>query len=259
MNSSVLKVEQRGRVRWLLLNRPAQRNALNGALADALAAQLDDIAEDPDTSVVVLVGEGSGFSAGGDFRHFLDLDEEDGVLDFLTRLSAIVTRIQHSPKPWIAALHGHAIAGGLELALACDIVIAAEGTAIGDGHVNNRLLPGAGSSVRLERAVGFGAARWLHLSGQPMTAEELMRTGWLRDVVPPESLRERAAELADQLAERDSATQQNLKNLLMSVGELSETEALEQELSAFRRNWTENDVAESLRSFLAARSTTTKN
>jgi enoyl-CoA hydratase len=258
MTSMVLKVEQRGPVRWLLLNRPAQRNALNGAIADALSAQIDDIADDPDTSVIVLAGEGLGFSAGGDFRQFLELDKDDLVLDFLSELSAIMTRIEHSPKPWIAALHGHAIAGGLELALACDVVIAAEGTAIGDGHVNNKLLPGAGSSVRLERAVGFGTARWMHLSGQPMTAEELQHTGWLRDVVPPDRLRERAAELASQLAERDSVTQQNLKTLLTSIIGLSETDALEQELVAFRNNWNENDVAEALRQFLTSRTAAAK-
>lgn len=251
--SDALRVEQRGDIRWLLLNRPAQRNALNGELVDALDLQVDDIAADEGTSVVVIAGEGPGFSAGGDFRHFLALYAEDGVVDFLTRLSDVVTRIERSPKTWVAALHGHAIAGGLEIALACDIVLAEEGTLIGDGHVNNRLLPGAGSSVRLERSVGRGLARWMHLSGSSVTAEELFRVGWLREVAPRGSLRERAQHLAEQLAERDSATRQSMKALLSSVAELDEASALQDELSAFGVNWKQNAVAEALTEFLAAR------
>lgn len=254
-----LRVEQRGAVRWLYLNRPAQRNALNDEITDALDSQLDDIRTDESTSVVVLAGEGPSFSAGGDFRHFLalnDADAEGGVRDFLARLSTVVTRIEHSPEPWIAALHGHAIAGGLELALACDVVIAAENTLIGDGHVNNKLLPGAGSSVRLERSVGKSPARWMHLSGQPLTAEQLRRTGWLHDVVPLHSLRDRASELADQLASRDSATQQQLKTLLVEIAELDDHAALSAELDAFDVNWQQNDVPGALRQFLTSRSGT---
>ncbi|XAS70050.1 enoyl-CoA hydratase/isomerase family protein [Micrococcaceae bacterium Sec5.1] len=255
MTSQHLQVEQRGAVRWLFLNRPAQRNALNGALANALAAQVDDIAHDPGTAVVVLAGKGKSFSAGGDFRHFLALEDESeaGVVEFLERLSNVVTTIERSSKPWVAALHGHAIAGGLELALACDVVIAAEGTLVGDGHLNNKLTPGAGSSVRLERAVGKSPARWMHLSGQPMTAEALRPTGWLHDVVPYQQLHLRAAEVAAQLAARDSPAQQNLKNLLSSIVELDDSDALDLELAAFQANWRDNNVPDALRQFLAAR------
>jgi len=240
-------------VRWLFLNRPDQRNALNDRLTSAIDAQVDDIAADPETSVVVLAGEGRSFSAGGDFRQFLELGDEDAVVAFLTRLSDVVSRIETSPKPWIAALHGHAIAGGLEIALVCDVVIAAEGTLIGDGHVNNKLLPGAGSSVRLERAVGKSTARWMHLSGQSLTAEELRRTGWLHDVVPEAELHRRAAEVAGQLASRDSLAQQNVKNLLSAIVDLEDPVALKLELDAFKSNWEQNDVAAALATFLARR------
>lgn len=254
MTLDVLRVDQRGPVRWLFLNRPQQRNALNGDIADALDAQINDIAADPDTSVVVLAGEGPSFSAGGDFRHFLAVDPDDGVLPFLAQLSGVITRLEKSPKPWIAALHGHAIAGGLELALACDVVVAAAGTAIGDGHLNNKLLPGAGSSVRLERAVGRGMARWMHLSGQIVTAEDLAAVGWIHDVVPASQLHDRAGQLAEELATVHSPTQQNLKMLLTSISELDDEYALDAELAAFETNWAENDVANALRTFLNARS-----
>lgn len=255
MTDDVLRAEQRGSVRWLYLNRPRQRNALNEEVTAALEVQVASIEADPATSVVVITGEGSSFCAGGDFRHFL-ASGDDGVVRFLTRLSACVTRIEHSSKPWIAALHGHAIAGGLELALACDVVIAAEDTMVGDGHLNNRLLPAAGSSVRLERAVGRSTARWMHLSGEPQPVTSL--TGWIREVVAPARLRERAQELAERLAALDAGAQQNMKRLLLDVEERDADAALRLELDAFADNWTQRDVPDALARFLATRSAPTE-
>lgn len=257
MTGGPLRVEQRGSVRWLFLHRPERRNALNDELTVALEAQVADIAADPATSVVVLAGDGPSFCAGGDFRHFLAVNDGDGVVAFLTRLSACVTQIENSPKPWIAALHGHAIAGGLELALVCDVVLAADGTLIGDGHVNNNLLPGAGSSVRLERAVGKGRARWMHLSGESQRAEDLESTGWIHAVVPAAALMDRTQEIAEALASRDSAVQQNMKLLLSTADDLSTPEALAHELDAFGRNWRENDVPAALTRFLSQRGAAT--
>ena len=257
MTDGPLRVVQRGTVRWLFLHRPERRNALNDELTAALEAQVADIAADVATSVVVIAGDGPTFCAGGDFRHFLAVDDGDGVVAFLTRLSSCLTQIENSPKPWIAALHGHAIAGGLELALVCDVVVAAEGTLIGDGHVNNKLLPGGGSSVRLERAVGKGRARWMHLSGEAQRAEDLASTGWVHEVVPAAALMDRTQEIAEALASRDSNVQQNMKRLLSSLDELSTPEALAHELTAFGHNWHENDVPAALTEFIERRGTLT--
>lgn len=253
MTTDALRVEQRDAVRWLLLNRPASRNALNEEIAAALEEQVDDVERDPSTAVVVLAGEGPSFSAGGDFRHFLAIAGSDGVVPFLTGLSACIARIDASSKPWVAALHGHAIAGGLELALACDVVIAAKGTLIGDGHLANRLLPGAGSAVRLERAVGKGAARWMHLSGETVAAEDLVGSGWIREIVPPEALRDHAHLLAERLATRHPVAQQNMKRLLHAVRTMGDDEALAQELRAFELNWTQSEVPAALEDFLDRR------
>ncbi len=255
MTGGPLRVVQRGTVRWLFLHRPERRNALNDQLTAALEAQVADIAADPSTAVVVLAGDGPSFCAGGDFRHFLTVGDRDGVVAFLTRLSDCVTRIENSPKPWVGALHGHAIAGGLELALVCDVVLAAEGTLIGDGHVKNKLLPAAGSSVRLERAVGRGHARWMHLSGEPQRAEDLMVSGWIKEVVAPDALYDRAQRIAEVLASRDSSTQQNMKRLVTSLEGLPSVDALALELDAFGHNWSQNDVPTALTGFLADRGT----
>jgi enoyl-CoA hydratase/carnithine racemase len=255
MTDGPLRVVQHGTVRWLFLHRPERRNALNDELTAALEAQLVDSDADPATSVVVLAGDGPSFCAGGDFRHFLAVDDGDGVVAFLSRLSECLARIENSPKPWVAALHGHAIAGGLELALVCDVVLAAEGTLVGDGHVKNKLLPAAGSSVRLERAVGKGHARWMHLSGEPQQAEDLVASGWIREVVAPDALYDRAQRIAEVLASRDSTAQQNMKRLVNSLEGLPSADALALELDAFGHNWSQSDVPTALAGFLADRGT----
>ncbi|WP_345064410.1 enoyl-CoA hydratase/isomerase family protein [Leifsonia kafniensis] len=240
-------------MRWLHLSRPAQRNALNGEIAEALARQVEDIEADDRTSVVVVAGDGPSFCAGGDFRHFLRLHEEGGVVPFLAELSRCFTMIEASSKVWVAALHGHAIAGGLELALVCDVVIAAEGTLIGDGHLNNALLPGAGSSVRLERAVGKGTARWLHLTGDTVPAEQLKDTGWLHTVVPAEYLHEEADRVARHLARQNLPTQRRMKQLLVAVASVDTGAGLARELEFFGDNWASENVAGALRGFLDRR------
>jgi enoyl-CoA hydratase len=155
-----LLVEQRGTVRWLLLNRLERRNALDITLIEALDKQITSAEADPGTAVIAVAGRGPSFCADGDFHQFLELHERgDNPVDFLADVSARFSRIAASLKPWVAVVHGHAVAGGLELALACDVVVAVDTTLIGDGHLNRRLVPAGGSCVRLPGAVGRGLRR----------------------------------------------------------------------------------------------------
>jgi enoyl-CoA hydratase/carnithine racemase len=245
-----LLVEQRGTTRWLILNRPARRNALDGdvivALADALAAAC----EDDHTRVIVLAGNGPSFCAGADLKHLLHLaDEPERVFAFLAEVSAFAAALERCAKPTIAAVHGHVVAGGLELSLACDVVVAAERTLIGDGHLNNGLLPAAGSSVRLASRLGHATARRLLLSGVLVDAAELATTGWIQAVVPRRDLELEAERLATSLAAPNKAAQQNLKVLLGRLVDTSETDGLALELDAFADNWFAADVPAQLRAF----------
>lgn len=246
-------VEQVGAVRRLVLNRPAQRNAIDGRLLAQLDAAVAAAAADDDVAVVLLAGRGPSFCAGADLRHLLALGEPSA---WLGEVSAAITRLARCPKPLLAALHGHVVAGGLELALACDAALAAEGTLIGDGHVRNRLLPGGGASVRLARAVGAPLARWLMLSGELLPAERFAQAGWLRAVVPAERLDGEALALAARLAAAGGPAQRNLKALLAELEELSPAAGLAAELRAFERNWADADAASALAAFLARRSHT---
>ena len=194
-------VTQDGAVRTLTMNRPHRRNALNADLIDALDAELSAAETDGDTHAVVLAGNGKSFCAGADLQYFLSLQSRFGSpIGFLRRVSALVTRLETSALPIVAALHGHAVAGGLELALGCDVVVAAQSTLIGDGHIRNNLLPAGGSSVRLPRKVGESMARWLSLTGELVTPDRLAVTGWIHQIVPAAELSDTATAVARELA-----------------------------------------------------------
>ncbi|MFI8073622.1 enoyl-CoA hydratase/isomerase family protein [Streptomyces sp. NPDC086033] len=249
-------VEQRGTVRWLLLNRPERRNALDITLIEALDKQITSAEADPGTAVVAVAGRGPSFCAGGDFHQFLELHERgENPVDFLTDVSACFSRIAAGPKPWVAVLHGHAVAGGLELALACDVVVAADTTLIGDGHVMRRLVPAGGSSVRLPGAVGRGLSRRLLLTGELLPATAFAHTGWIQAIVPEADLEATATRICRQLADQSSPAQQRLKTLLHRIDGMPPEQALREELAVFADNWQASSVADALRAFLAPRTT----
>ena len=255
---AAVEIEQAGGIRRLWLNRPERRNAIDARLLAALDAAVADAGADEEVQIVVLAGRGPSFCAGADLRQLLEIAELPGEpMAFLTEVSAVIARLERCPKPVVAALHGHVVAGGLELALACDVAIAAEGTLIGDGHVRNRLLPAGGSSVRLPRKVGSGLARRLLLSGELLSAEAFLASGWLQAVVPAEQLHEQADAVAQQLALVAGPAQRNMKALLDELDGLAPAAGLEAELRAFAANWAEADVPAALASFFADRSTTT--
>jgi enoyl-CoA hydratase len=250
-----LLVEQRGPVRWLQLNRPERRNALDSYVISALGQQIALAEADLETAVVVVSGKGPSFCAGGDFRHFLKLHEEGrNPVEFLSDVSECFTRIEASPVPWVAALHGHVVAGGLELALVCDVVVAADTTFIGDGHLTHRLTPAGGSSVRLASAVGRGLARRLLLTGELLPASDFADTGWIQSIVPEAELDAAALRLANLVASRHSPAQGAVKTLLHRIQGLSAEAALREELATFARNWSASSVAEALTTFLDTRS-----
>lgn len=249
-------VEQRGDVRWLTLNRPDRRNALDVALIAALDEQITAADEDPGTAVVAVAGAGPTFCAGGDFHQFLQLDQVGThPVGFLEQVSRCFTRITAAATPWVAVLHGHAVAGGLELALACDLVVAADTTLIGDGHLRHRLLPAGGSSVRLPAAVGHGLARRLLLTGELIPATDFAACGWIDQIVPESDLEDTAMRVCRQLAGIAGPAQSALKGLLHRITGVEPTLALQAELDAFAENWTTQPVSTALEAFLSARTT----
>ena len=231
------------------LNRPESRNSLTPELVSALSEALRQ-AEQDGIRTVILSGEGPSFCAGADLGYLLDRAEHArSPRPFLQTICDFTLDMEFSPIVFIAALHGHAVAGGFELALACDVVIAAQRTLVGDGHVANNLVPGGGSSVRIEHRLGAGHARWLALSGQLVDVETLVPSGWVQAVVPPESLMAEASQRAETLNGVSFAARTRFKQLL--GGERSTTQAaLTRELDMFDDHWRNSDVSAQLRRFL---------
>jgi enoyl-CoA hydratase len=190
--------ETRGRVGWATLNRPKALNALNDALIDELVAALQRFDRDDAIGAIVITGSEKAFAAGADIaamkdRSFIDAFKDD----FITRNWDKVRQVR---KPLIAAVTGYALGGGCELAMACDLIIAAESARFGQPEIKLGIIPGAGGTQRLPRAVGKAKAMDLVLSGRMMDAQEAERCGLVARVVPAERLHTEALEVATTIA-----------------------------------------------------------
>ncbi|WP_019925370.1 enoyl-CoA hydratase/isomerase family protein [Nocardia sp. BMG111209] len=250
--SEVLHIDRQGPVRVLTLNRPERRNALDATVIEALDRALTEAENDPGTRAVVLLGAGPSFCAGADLRYLLALhDRGEPPIAFLRTVSELATRLETSPLPVVAGLHGHAVAGGIELALACDLVVAAAGTLIGDGHIRNNLLPAAGAAVRMPQLLGHATARRLALTGELLRADRLAGTGWPHEVVAESEVAATARRLAETLAAVHGPAQTGYKRLLARTPTLPAEDALALELAAFEAHWAAHDVATALREFVA--------
>lgn len=244
-------VEQEGLARWLRLNRPSTRNALTPSLVAALNTALHEAEADDETDIVVIAGEGPSFCSGADLRYLRELAQLDrDPRSFLADVSDCFSRIESAAKPIVAAVHGHVVAGGLELALACDVVIAQNGTMLGDGHLRNGLLPGGGASLRLPRKLGEPLARWLMLTGESLPAEAFLSCGFVHTVVTTESFHEAVTSVVERLATTPPKARARVKRLLRHWPELPTETATARELDIFTEHWQEFDVISGLTAFI---------
>jgi enoyl-CoA hydratase len=183
----------------LIMDRPAKLNALNGALVYALLEALDAAEADPEVRVIVLAGAGRAFCAGYDLTEEAEGEVGGPVVwrELLAADVAMTLRFLDSPKPVIAQIHGYALAGGLELAMACDLVVAAEGTMLGEPEIRYGSAP---VTLLMPYLVGQKATRELLLTGDLVDAEEGRRIGLVNRVVAPDRLEAEVDALADRLA-----------------------------------------------------------
>lgn len=187
--------EARGKVFLITLNRPDARNSVNLELASQLAAALDTLDNSPELSVGVLSGNGKGFSAGMDLKAFV----EGGMPNLPGRGFAGITE-QAARKPLIAAVEGFALAGGLEIALSCDLIVASKGTRLGIPEVGVGLFAGAGALLRLPRVLPYGLAMEMALTADPITADRAYELGLVNRLVEPGEALNTAIELAERIA-----------------------------------------------------------
>ncbi|MCX5041881.1 enoyl-CoA hydratase [Aldersonia sp. NBC_00410] len=242
---AILLTEQRGRVRILTLNRPKSRNALNIDLIETLRRELAAADADEQVDVVVLTGTDPAFCAGVDLR---ELGSRD---DNANRVAVEGIPVGHPwrplSKPVIGAVNGAAITGGLELALACDFLIASDRARFADTHARVGVLPGWGLTVRLPAAVGRGFALRMSLSGDFVPAGDALRAGLVTQVVPHEVLLETALAVANTISGNDTRAVRTLLGSYRSAGEHVEVPALASEATvseAWLAQFTPESVAQ---------------
>ena len=241
-----------GRVATLTINRPDKRNALNSATRGELVARLNELRQTPDVRVVILTGAGDkAFIAGADITEFEGRTPVDQFR--VMRGPSAYTAVDEFPKPVIAAINGFCLGGGCELAMACDIRIAADTAKLGQPEVNLGIIPGGGGTQRLPRLVGSGTALKLLFTGELIDAAEALRIGLVDEVVPGAQLAARVRALADTIAQKSPVALQLIKESVRASLRTSLDEGLRQETSLFSVAFASADKVEGVKAFLEKR------
>lgn len=240
-----------GTTLWLCINRPEALNSISDDVITLLRAGLDRAEGDSGIRVVVVTGNGRGFCAGADLKDIGGSSESSN--EFRRLFGDVLNRIEAFEKPVIAAVNGIAMAGGFELVLCCDMVIAAESAQLGDGHSNYGLLPGGGGSVRLPRRIGRNRALEMFFTGDLFDAADLESWGLINHVVPDGQLQLEASRLAARLADRSSLGIARMKRLVRETAEQPTATGLSLELLYSALHEKSHDMAEGVSAFVEKR------
>jgi len=253
MIESELLVETHGPVTRLVMNRPQAMNALNLAMLDRFRAELPRLAEDASCRVLVLTGTGGAFCAGADLKQALGKPPAPGEADFLDRAREVLDLLAAFPKPLIAALNGVTMAGGLELAMCADIMLAAESAQIGDAHANFGVYPGGGGAAVLPRLVPLNTAMYLLFTGKTLPAADFKALGLVSEVHPEGELGEAALRLGAAIALKSPIALRRMKEVARASADKSRADALLHEQVMLRAHLRSADLAEGLAAFAEKR------
>lgn len=237
----------------LTLARPDRLNSISSAVADGIGEVAVSFASDDAVRAIVVRGEGKVFCAGADIAEFSTLDSPAAFAGFLARLADSLDALASCPKPSVAALHGVALGGGLELALACDLRVAEEGTRLGVPEIKLGLLPGAAGTVRLPRLVPAPVARRMLLTGEPLLAEEALGLGLVAEMAPVGGVFDAAVGLASRLAALPPLALAAAKRLLAAGVGVAEAAAVDLERQTVSMLFGTADRAEGVAAFLDKR------
>jgi enoyl-CoA hydratase/carnithine racemase len=221
MADEVLR-ERRGNVEILTINRPEARNAINGAVSKAMSAAMDELADDDGCWVVVVTGSGDkAFSAGMDLKAFSSGEGGD-IIGAKGGFAGLTKR--DFPKPVIAAVNGSALAGGFEIMLSCDLVVAAEHATFGIPEAKRGLIAGAGGLIRMPKRLPRAIALELAMTGDPIDAERAYALGLVNTVVPSGQLMHEAVALAERIAANAPLAVRYSKSVMTRAAEVPESE-----------------------------------
>lgn len=249
-----LKVEREERILWLILNRPHRLNAFNDVLIEELADALDTAEKDQSIRCVVLMGDGDrAFSAGADIT-MIPKATPVKAEEFSRAGQKVFGKIEESSKPFIAAINGYALGGGLELALACDFRVAAEHAELGTPEASNLgLVPGWGATQKLVRIVGLARAKEMILLGNRLKADEALKIGLVNKVVHYEKLRDEVRGLAKKLAEEPPIALKYAKHALNFGSQVPLDVGLRLEACLMGLSISTEDLKEGIEAFMAKR------
>ncbi|HUF98501.1 MAG TPA: enoyl-CoA hydratase/isomerase family protein [Ilumatobacter sp.] len=253
--SSTLLVEridlEVGAASMITLNRPEHKNPIDKVTLNALRAELERADAESDIRTVIITGAGDAFSAGGDLRGYVELYQDPRAFRaFLEDFSEVCALLESGAFASIAMVNGACVAGGIEVALACDFIIVAEHAKIGDGHLNFGQLPGAGGSQRLCRAVGLQHAKDLLLTGRLLTGVEAVAIGLATEAVPADGLLARVIEIAASTSRHSPLAIRRMKELILVSQDVTRADALARELDIVATYaTTSHDAVEGLHAF----------
>ncbi len=251
MTYGTLIVETRGAVGLVTLNRPKALNALNAQLVAELRQALDSFEADPAIGAIVIAGGEKAFAAGADIKEMKDRDFADVYLaDFITK---DWERLAQCRKPTIAAVAGYALGGGCEIAMMCDIVLAADNAKFGQPEITLGTLPGAGGTQRLARAIGKAKTMDLVLTGRMMDAAEAERSGLVARVLPAAELLAEALKTADKIAGFSRPAVLMAKEAVNQAFETGLAEGLRFERRLFHASFATADQKEGMGAFAEKR------
>lgn len=246
MDYEAILVETRGRVGWITLNRPEALNALNSTLIREIVAAGKAFDDDPKIGAIVITGSEKAFAAGADIKEMSEMGYADMYMNDPFAGWGGFGRLR---TPVIAAVAGYALGGGNELAMMCDIILAADSAKFGQPEINLGVIPGIGGTQRLPRAVGKYKAAELVLTGRIMGAEEAERAGLVSRIVPAADLLDEAQKMAETIASKSLPVVYAAKDALHAAEETALAEGLRFERQAFAAVFALDDQTEGMAAF----------
>jgi enoyl-CoA hydratase len=250
-------VEKKARVGIIALNRPKALNALCASLIAELGSALDELESDPEIGAIILTGNEKAFAAGADIKEMKDQTFVDAYRsDFITRGWE---RVAQCRKPVIAAVAGYALGGGCEIAMMCDVILAADNAKFGQPEITLGVLPGAGGTQRLTRLIGKSKAMEMCLTGRTMDAAEAERSGLVARVVPASQLMEEAVKLAERIAGMSAPIALMVKECVNRAYEGTLAEGIRFERRLFHAAFATDDQKEGMAAFVEKRQPTFRN
>ncbi len=253
MSAENLIITITDQVAQITINRPKAMNSLNTATLTELSATLDELEKQPDVKVIIITGAGDrAFVAGGDIALLRTLTPMQ-ARDVSVMVAKLFQQIETSPCVVIAAINGYALGGGCELALACDLRLAAERAQLGQPEVNLGIIPGWGGTQRLSRLIGSSRAKELMFTGELITAQRALEIGLVDHVYPDNQLLSSARELAQTIASKPQTAIRMIKTAVNNGLTMDKDKAIQYEADLFGLCFTTADQKEGMDAFLEKR------